>query len=127
MLIDHIYTNRPENFREVEVPVLAISDHYPVCVTGRSTSRKSVKRHCTIQYRDIKHFNEQAFLLDSAHSDLYLVESIEDPTFALSRVYEIFLAVIHKHAKIKFKRVKNNLRPSWLNTEINEARFKPDQ
>ena len=43
---------------------------------------KSVKRHCVIQYRDFKHFNEQAFLLDLAHSDLYLVESIEDPTAA---------------------------------------------
>ena len=126
-LIDHIYTNRPENFHEVEVPVLAISDHYPVCVTRRATSMKSVKRHCTIQYRDFKHFNEQAFLLDLAHSDLYLVESIEDPTAALSKFYEIFLAVIHKHAKIKSKRVKNNLRPSWLNTEINDARFKRDQ
>ena len=65
-LIDHIYTNRPENFHEVEVPVLAISDHYPVCVTRRATSLKSVKRHCTNQYRDFKHFNEQAFLLDLA-------------------------------------------------------------
>ena len=86
MLIDHIYTNRPENFHEVEVPVLVISDHYPVCVTRKATctSMKSVKRHYMIQYRDFKHFNEQAFLLDLAHSDLYLVESIEDPTAALS-------------------------------------------
>ena len=39
MLIDHIYTNRPENITEVNVPTIAMSDHFPVCVT-RSTKNK---------------------------------------------------------------------------------------
>ena len=34
-LIDHIYTNKPENITEVNVPFYSISDHYPVCATRK--------------------------------------------------------------------------------------------
>ena len=32
-LIDHVYTNTPENIVETTVPCYSISDHYPVCIT----------------------------------------------------------------------------------------------
>ena len=32
-LIDHIYSNSPENVKSVHVPKIGLSDHFPVFVT----------------------------------------------------------------------------------------------
>ena len=32
-IIDHAYSNKPENILDIFVPCYAISDHYPVCLT----------------------------------------------------------------------------------------------
>ncbi|KAK3105551.1 hypothetical protein FSP39_000258 [Pinctada imbricata] len=126
-LIDHIYTNKPENFHEIKVSFIAISDHYPVCVTRKTSCEKSPKRHYSIQYRDFKHFDEQHFLRQLASSDLHEIESIIDPNAALTKFYDIFLKVLNANAKIKTKRVKHHYKPSWINAEINEARIKRDR
>ena len=31
ILIDHIYTNRPDAMCETNVPIISLSDHYPIC------------------------------------------------------------------------------------------------
>ncbi|KAK3107876.1 hypothetical protein FSP39_024162 [Pinctada imbricata] len=126
-LIDHIYTNKPENFHEIKVPFIAISDHYPVCVTRKTSCEKSPKRHYSIQYRDFKHFDEQHFLRQLASSDLHQIESVMDPNAALTKFYDIFLKVLNANAKIKTKRVKHHYNSSWINAEINEARIKRDR
>ena len=58
-LIDHVYTNSPENILDVSVPVLGLSDHYPVCITRKlSKSFKNGPVHKFISYRNIKMFDE---------------------------------------------------------------------
>ena len=49
-LIDHIYTNKPENICEIIVPYLALSDHYPVCVTRRFPKSERKRKHVEVQY-----------------------------------------------------------------------------
>ena len=51
-LIDHVYTNRPEYITEVNVPTIAMSDHYPVCITKSSKHTPNKNSHITIEYRD---------------------------------------------------------------------------
>ena len=64
-IIDHAYTNKPENFVEVFVPCYAISDHYPVCLTRNlSNKNNSEPKHKTITYRSMNNFDASAFLSD---------------------------------------------------------------
>ena len=51
-LIDHIYTNRPENIIESVVPVCAMSDHYPVCVTRHTPEVDKKNKHIENSYRN---------------------------------------------------------------------------
>ena len=34
-IIDHVYVSHPEHVAEINVPTIAISDHYPVCLTRK--------------------------------------------------------------------------------------------
>ena len=126
-LIDHIYTNKPENICEIVVPHLTLSDHYPVCVTRALPKTEKKTCHIEIEYRDFKNFNEEAFLSDLANTDFSSVLMTEDPTLSLSMFYKIFVGVLNKYAKTKSKRVKSQLKPSWISPEINEARHKRDR
>lgn len=65
-IIDHIYISCPEKVHSVKVPVYAISDHFPVCITLKSKVNYSKKfNHETINYRCCKKFSEYVF-----HNDL---------------------------------------------------------
>ena len=65
-IIDYRYASNVDFVYDVSVPVIAISDHYPICFT-RSASRQQCKRqaHKTIQYRCYAKFDEERF-----HQDL---------------------------------------------------------
>ena len=78
-LIDHVYTNMPENITEIKVPSLAMSDHFPVCITrgGKSSPKKNT--HIAIEYRDYKQFNEVAFLSELANVDFSVLWNMTIP------------------------------------------------
>ena len=62
-MIDHAYSNTPENIIGVSVLVLAVSDHYPVCITRKlSKMFNTGPVHKIIDYRDTKTFNEEQLL-----------------------------------------------------------------
>ena len=69
-LIDHIYTNRSENIAEVNVPTIAMSDHFPVCVTRSTKNNLNKNTHITIEYRDYKQFDDIAYLSELANVNL---------------------------------------------------------
>lgn len=53
MLNDHVYTNTPESSIDISVSVLAICNHYPVCITRKlSKSFDKGLVHKCISYRD---------------------------------------------------------------------------
>ena len=66
-LIDHIFSNSPNNISSISVPQYSISDHLPVCLT-RTTQNLSDKgsAHKYIRYRKIEQFDENAFLSESS-------------------------------------------------------------
>ena len=117
-IIDHIYTNRPEAVVEIKVPHYSVSDHYPVCITRYTGNKTCNNDHKAINYRSFKNFNEDHFKQDLAHSNVHLIENINNPNNALSLFYEIVNNILEKHAPIKEKRVKRNVQPGWFTDEI---------
>ena len=61
-LIDHLFTNKPENIIHVLTGVskIAISDHYLIFEVRKFPSLKANTR--IIEFRDFKNLNERAFL-----------------------------------------------------------------
>ncbi|KAK3103380.1 hypothetical protein FSP39_018833 [Pinctada imbricata] len=125
-LIDHIYTNRPDNIQEVNVPYITMSDHFPICITRRLPKINKKSTHLEITYRDFKNFDEFLFLQDLANAPFQHIEQFSDVNNAMNLFFHIFLDVFNKHASLKTKRVKTQTKPTWLTPEINEARHKRD-
>ena len=126
-MIDHVYTNKPENICEINVPYLALSDHYPVCITRRLPKVEHKRNHIEIKYRDFKNFTDDEFLSDLLYVDFDALNDINDPTEVLLKFYDQLFDVVNEHAQCKTKRVKSQLKPSWISPEINEARHKRDR
>ena len=127
-LIDHVYSNVPENIVDISVPVLSVSDHYPVCIT-RKLAKSFDKRpvHKYIRYRDTKRFNETDFLNDLENQTWSVIDIFEDASDALNFFSSIFSSVLSNHAPKVQRRVKRQKQPNWINTESLQARKKRDQ
>jgi len=125
-IIDHVYTNKPDNISETNVPVYALSDHYPVCITRHVPKSYKNGQHIEIQYRDFKQFDEEMFLNDLVCKPFQSVCNIADVNTALDKWYQMFNAALDKHAPIKTKRVKQQITPKWITPEISEARHLSD-
>ena len=64
-IIDHVYVSHPEHIIETNVPIIAISDHYPVCITRKINQRDYPNlTHKTITYRCFKKCKEDLFVAD---------------------------------------------------------------
>ena len=55
------------------------------------------------------------------------VYNFSDPNLALSHWIDLFIDVINKHATLKKKRVKHQILPPWLNTDIKQAMLLRDK
>ena len=84
-LIDLVYTNKSENMCEVNVPDIALSDNYPVCVTRVCNIIPKKKKHIEIKYRDFKHFDEDAFLHDLFDTNPNVLTMLQDPNEILKQ------------------------------------------
>ena len=63
-LIDHVYSNRPENVENVDVPKIGLSDHFPIFFTCKMHVHQPKDNHFTISYRSFKDFDETKFIND---------------------------------------------------------------
>ena len=126
-LIDHVYASCPEHIVESFVPHLAISDHYPICLT-RKTSKNQIKRssHKSITYRFYKRFNDELFLINLDHSLSQLNTSSSSVNQGFSDWNKIVLSVLDKIAPMKTKHVKKETQPEWFSDDIKEAIKKRD-
>lgn len=114
-LIDLILTNRSNKIVATGVFDFGISDHCPVpCIIDtylrRTQSRIIVKRNLRI-------FNEQAFINDLQHSDIHYTSEIPDVEIALDYFSKNFLAIMDKHAPFKQLRIKDRSNP-WFSPEL---------
>ena len=97
-LIDLVYTNKPENMCEVNVPVIALSDHYPICVTRACNQIPKKKKHIEIKYRDFKNFDNYAFLRDLIDANPNVLTMLQDPNEILKQLYEVIFGNLNSHA-----------------------------
>ena len=127
-LIVHVYSNVPENIVDVSVPVLGVSDHYPVFITRKlAKSFDKGPVHKYINYSDAKKFNETDFLSDLENQPWSVVDIFQDASDALDFFSSIFSSILSNHAPKKQRRVKRQKQPNWINTEILQARKKRGQ
>ena len=118
-LIDHAYSNTIDNIIEVTVPVLGVSDHYPVCITRKlSKAFDTGPVHKFINYRDTKTFDEEQFLNDLNNQPWSVIDIFDDANDALDYFSDVFNSVLSTHAPKKQKRVKRQKQPKWINDEI---------
>jgi hypothetical protein len=80
------------------------------------------KTHIFLVYRNYKIFVENEFLKDLSYAPFNKVEYVDDPNDALKIWYNLFNAILNKHAPIVAKRVKRDKQPEWYNTEVQYAR-----
>ena len=123
-LIDHAYCSKPENIADIFVPCYSISDHYPVCLTQKSSNKtESDNKHKTITFRNMRHFDSNCFkfLEDLNTQPWQLLSFFENPNDALDFLMQLFESLLDKHVPKITKRVKRTLQSNWFNTEISEA------
>ena len=125
-LIDHVYTTAQANITESFVSDLSISDHLPVCVTRRVSSKISKKEHISASYRSFKHFDEDLFLQElTTYLETFHPHHLNvDDDFVLW--FSLILKHLNIHAPIKTKRVKTKRLPYWFTPEIAEIQKRLD-
>ena len=72
-IIDHVYTSKPNFIKEISVPQLGLSDHFPVCITWKRAADSTNTGHRTISCRDLSKFNKSNFCTDI--SELSIIKS----------------------------------------------------
>ena len=81
------------------MPVYALSDHYPVCLTRKiSNDFERGPIHKLISYRDTKSFNEATFISELENQPWTVIDIFDNASDALDYFSDIFISVISKHA-----------------------------
>uniref|UniRef100_A0A8K9V2K0 Reverse transcriptase domain-containing protein n=1 Tax=Oncorhynchus mykiss TaxID=8022 RepID=A0A8K9V2K0_ONCMY len=113
-LIDIILTNFPSKYTSA-VFNQDLSDH---CLIACIRIGSAVKRPPLITVkRSLKHFSEQAFLIDLAGvswKDIDLIPSVEDAWIFFKNA---FLTILNKHAPFKKFRTRNRYSP-WFSPDL---------
>ena len=120
-LIDHIYTNCPENVNSQNVPKIGLSDHFPIFITRKMHIQPPKNAHFTISYRSFKKFDETKFIEDLQSVPWDTIKLFEDTDDIMDAWLDLFLQVVDNHVPIKQHRVKHKNQPEWMSPEILEA------
>ena len=120
-LIDHVYSNCPENVTSINVPKIGLSDHFPVFFTRKMHVQPAKRAHYTIKYRSFKNFDENNFYADLQAVPWNLIHLFDDTDDALEAWNDLFLEVVDKNIPIKEHRVKHRNQPQWLTPDILDA------
>ena len=122
-IIDHVYSNFPDNITSISVPHYSISDHYPVCLTRKiSNTFDRGPVHKFICYREARSFNENAFISELEEQPWTVMNIFDTASDALDYFISTFNSVLNKHAPKKKRRVKKSKQPNWINQNIMAAR-----
>ena len=84
-LVDHVYSNQPENIDFILVPKYSISDHYPICISHKRELKKKKQfyDHINLSYRSMKIFKESDFIEHLSKYSFDSILEIDDPDEAL--------------------------------------------
>ena len=120
-LIDHIYSNCPENVNSLHVPKIGLSDHFPFFFTRKMHVQPPKTNHNKISYRSFKTFDETKFIEDLQSVPWDTIKLFDDTDDIMEAWLDLFLQVVDKHVPIKQHRVKHKNQPQWMSPEILEA------
>ena len=121
-LIDHAFSNVPDNIVNIHVPLYAISDHYPIFISRKMSScYDKGPVHKSITYRSLKNFDECRFLEDLAIQPWSVLDLYDDVDNSFEVFFTMFKSVLNKHAPQRNKRVKKVNQPGWMKKEIIDA------
>ena len=120
-LLDHIYSNCPENVYSLNVPKIGLSDHFPIFCSRKMHVQPPKTNHYTISYRSFKDFNEAKFLEDLQSVPWDTIKLFDDTDDILEAWLDLFLQVVDNHVPIKQHRVKHKTQPQWLSPKILDA------
>ena len=120
-LIDHIYSNCPENVNSLNVPKIGLSDHFPIFFTRKMHVHPPKTNHHTISYRSFRNFDEAKFIEDIQSVPWDTIKLFDDTDDILEAWLDLFLQVVDKHVPIKQHRVKHKNQPQWMSPEILDA------
>ena len=120
-LIDHIYTNCPENVKSITVPKIGLSDHFPISFTRKMHNPTTKNNHYTISYRSFKDFDEGTFINDLQSVPWDLIKLFDNTNDILETWTDLFLEAVNKNVPIKQHRVKHKNQPQWITPDILDA------
>ena len=120
-LIDHIYSNCPENVNSLDVPNIGLSDHFPIFFTRKMHVQPPKTNHFTISYRSFKNFNEAKFIEDLQSVPWDTIKLFDDTDDIMEAWLDLFLQVVDTHVPVKQHRVKHKNQPQWMTPEILDA------
>ena len=120
-LIDHLYSNLPEQALSTKVLIHNISDHLPIvaCINIFNKIRFNPSSY---KIRDMTNFNENNYLLD-LENNLQKVD-FKDAEHSFNTFSTIFSEIINTHAPMKTlsrKEIKFKKKP-WISSRIKRLR-----
>ena len=120
-LIDHIYSNCPENVTSIDVPKIGLSDHFPIFFTRKMHVQPPKGKHYTISYRSFKNFDEAKFVNDLKNVPWDIIHIFDETNDILATWSDLFLDVVDANVPIKQHRVKRKNQPQWITPELLES------
>ena len=90
-----------ENFSNVSVPSLGLSDHFPIFFTRKINSHVPKSQHYSISYRSFKNFSEENFINYLRIIPWDTVKIFDDPNDALDTWTDLFLNVVDIYIPFK--------------------------
>ena len=120
-LIDHIYSNCPENVTSIDVPKIGLSDHFPIFFTRKMHVQPKKGKHYTISYRSFKNFDEAKFSNDLNDVPWDIIRIFDDTNDILNAWSDLFLEVVDANVPIKQHRVKRKNQPEWITSDLLDA------
>ena len=108
-LIDHIYTNAPQNVFTSGILLADISDHLPYfCTLATKLPMHIYEKY----YRDFSHFDKELFVADLEKIDLYSLAN------SMNNIIEVFQKITDKHAPKVTNAKKRQLKKPWISNGI---------
>ena len=130
-LIDYLSSNRPNNFCNVSVVKIGITDHdmkYGIRKLNARVHVRNVK--FKTKSRSLKNYDRDSFLSDLRSIDWEMVTSraSEEPNKMASSFYDLFLAVLDVHAPLKRRTSKaRHAHAPWISPNIKNLMCERDR
>ena len=119
-LIDIMLTNRPRSFQSSVAIETGLSDHHKMVLTVLKCHFVHLQP-TTIDYRDYKYFDPEAFINDIKDANLDTIVSLsDDPNSVYSDFCAHFKSILDLHAPLKSKTLLGNQAP-FMSKDLSKA------